>query len=91
MDGPFVREVTVPNAQGIHARPSQAIVTTAESFEARVRLSVGGRTAEARSILSVMTLGAAQGATVVVQAEGPEAAEAVQALVALIERGFEEA
>lgn len=76
---------TVVNPHGIHARPSHAIVTAAAGFDARASLEWEGRRADARSILSVMTLGAPAGARIVVRAEGPQAAAAVAALVAILE------
>lgn len=83
-------EVQVVNALGVHARPSHAIVTMAANFQARIQLSHDGRTADARSILSVMTLGATQGALLRIEAEGPDARAAVEALGALIASGFQE-
>lgn len=90
MEGTIQREATVPNAQGIHARPSQAIVKTAQKFDATVQLSVGERSAAAQSILSVMTLGAVQGSVVRIEAKGPQAEAAAEALAALIDAGFAE-
>ena len=84
------REVEVVNALGIHARPSHAIVTTASRFQADVRLGFEGRWADARSILSVMTLGASQGARIRLEATGPEAGEALEALAELFASGFRE-
>ncbi|TAH34973.1 MAG: HPr family phosphocarrier protein [Planctomycetota bacterium] len=83
-------QVTVVNPLGIHARPSHAIVSTVAAYDAQVTLHCNGRSADARSILSVMTLGAVHGAQLELEARGPQAAEAVAALAALIRSGFEE-
>jgi len=74
----------VANPHGIHARPSHALVTAAASFKSRIELVCGGRTADARSILSVMTLGAPEGATVEVRAAGPDAEQAVATLLEIL-------
>lgn len=74
----------VVNPHGIHARPSHALVTAATGFDARIMLEYDGRRADARSILSVMTLGAPAGATVLVRAEGPDAERAVAAMLEIL-------
>ncbi len=74
----------VASSHGVHARPSHALVTTAAAFDAKVELEFSGRRADARSILSVMTLGAPAGATVIVRAVGPQAAQAVAALLEIL-------
>lgn len=90
MPGAKTRTVLVPNSQGVHARPSSQIVEVTNRFEASVQLSAGGRVADASSILAVMMLGAPGGAEIELRAEGPEAEEALAALVALIDSGFGE-
>lgn len=74
----------VANPHGIHARPSHAIVLAAQSFASQIVLEFEGRRADARSILSVMTLGAPGGAQVTVRASGPDAPRAVDAILALL-------
>ncbi len=84
------RSVTVRNAHGLHARPSHAVVSLATRFEARITLRRGERQADARSILAVMTLGAAHGDEVEITAQGVDAAAAVEELAELFEQGFQE-
>jgi len=84
MDEPVVCKTKVANLNGIHARPSYAIVSAALGFEATIELHCDGRVADARSILSVMTLGAAHGAAVEVFATGPQAQEAALRIVELL-------
>lgn len=74
----------VANPHGIHARPSHAIVVAAQNFSSQIFLEFEGRRADARSILSVMTLGAPCGAKVTVRADGPDAPSAVDAILALL-------
>ncbi|MDP6850806.1 MAG: HPr family phosphocarrier protein [Planctomycetota bacterium] len=83
-------EVVVCNEAGLHARPSHALVKTASEFEAQIRLSLDGRSADAGSILSVMTLGATAGSQIRIEAEGADAQAALSAIVQLFESGFDE-
>lgn len=84
MEETIVRKAKVVNANGIHARPSHAIVSAAVDFEAMIELHYEGRIADARSILSVMTLGAMEGAEVEVRASGPEALAAAERMVEIL-------
>ena len=90
MSDTLVREVAVVNEAGLHARPSHMIVKLAQEFDAEIHLCCDGRRAHAASILSVMTLGAVRGTTIRIEADGPNASSAVQALESLIASGFEE-
>ncbi|MDE0586692.1 MAG: HPr family phosphocarrier protein, partial [Planctomycetota bacterium] len=79
-----VRQATVAIADGIHARPSHAIVSLAVDFDASVCLHFDGRVAETKSILSVMTLGAPFGSMIELRGEGVDAEQAVDAIANLI-------
>jgi phosphocarrier protein HPr len=63
----------------LHARPAGALVRATAPFEATVEISYGERTANVRSILNVLALGAPAGSTVVIHAAGPEADAAAKA------------
>lgn len=92
MSDPTARsEVRLVNPQGLHARPSSLIVTTANAFNASVTLTIDGRSADCKSIMEVMMLASPQGTPVLIEARGVQAAEAVSALEQLIARGFGEA
>lgn len=84
------RIVTVPNRRGLHARAAAKFVTTVERFGASVDVSRDGQNVSARSIMGLMMLGAGQGAQIEIRAEGWDAKEALEALVALVEAGFNE-
>jgi phosphotransferase system HPr (HPr) family protein len=79
-----VLKAKVVNVHGIHARPSHAIVSAAVDFEATIELHCDGRVADARSILSVMTLGAGHGAEIEVHASGPQAEQAATRVVEIL-------
>lgn len=84
MEETIVLKAKVVNAHGIHARPSHAIVSAAVDFDATIELHLAGRVADARSILSVMTLGATQGAEIEVHATGPQAEAAANRMVEIL-------
>ena len=90
--GPAVltRTVLVPNRRGLHARAAAKFVTLAERYGASVEVLRDGQSVSARSIMGLMMLGAGQGATLELQAEGWDAKEAIEALAALVEAGFHE-
>jgi phosphocarrier protein HPr len=84
------REVTVVNRLGLHARAAARFVQSAAQFKASVRVAIGERVMDGKSILGLLLLAAAQGTSLVIEAEGGDEVAAVAALVALVERGFEE-
>jgi len=78
--------VELVNESGLHARPAAEFVKAAAKHEARVR--VNG--VDAKSLLAIMALALPQGATVTIEADGPDAQDAVDTLVALVRSGFGE-
>lgn len=85
-EGAVTRTVTLVNKDGLHARPAADFVKLASTFAAQV--TVNGT--DAKSLLGIMSLGLARGATAEISASGAEAEDAVTALVALLESGFGE-
>jgi len=84
------RATTICNDLGLHARPAAQLVRMASGFASEIWLERDGQSVNAKSIMGVMMLAAEQGARVTLRASGPDEAEALAALVALIERGFGE-
>ena len=82
--------LTIRNKVGLHARPAALLVQTAKGFKSSIEVVHSGRRADAKSILSVLTLGANQGAVITLRAVGEDADEALVALVNLIESNFGE-
>jgi phosphocarrier protein HPr len=68
----------------LHARPAGALAVAAAKFAADVSLTVGDRTVSAKSVLAVMGLGATSGQHVTASAVGPDAEQAVAAVVAIL-------
>jgi phosphocarrier protein HPr len=83
-------EFSISNKLGLHARPSAQLTQVASRFKAEVHIAKGGRRVNAKSIMGVMMLAAGQGSVVVVDADGPDEGEAIEAVGALIRSGFGE-
>ncbi len=86
----LVRALTIRNRRGLHARAAAKFVTLAERYGASVEVVKDGQSVSARSIMGLMMLGAGIGSTIELQAEGWDAKEAMDALAALVEAGFNE-
>jgi phosphocarrier protein len=83
-------EVVIPNKKGLHARASAQFVRCASSYTAQVKVTREGHTVGGTSIMGLMMLAAGQGHTILIEAEGKEAAQALEALIKLVESGFGE-
>jgi phosphocarrier protein HPr len=86
----ILRVLAIVNKKGLHARASAKFCQTVERFDAQVRVTRGQETVGGTSIMGLMMLGAATGASITVEATGPEAAAAVDALDKLVSSGFGE-
>ena len=84
------RDVEIVNKLGLHARPSAKLTQLASSFESQVHMARNGRRINAKSIMGVMMLAAAQGSTIRLETEGVDEDEAIAAVAELIESGFGE-
>lgn len=82
--------VLVTNPDGVHARPADMISKLANRFRARISVSKGTLKIDAKSILSILTLVAEQGTELVIEAEGPDAQDALSELAELFSRNFDE-
>jgi len=80
----------IVNKLGMHARAAAKLTHTASGFQCEIWLSRSGRRVNAKSIMGVMMLAAGQGTSVLIEAEGADAAAALQALVQLIADKFGE-
>ena len=82
--------VKIKNKSGVHARPASAIVKELKKYDAKINLVQGEEEVNAKSLMGIMSLGITKGSEISIEAEGEEAKEAVNALVELIESGFNE-
>ncbi|MCB2231633.1 HPr family phosphocarrier protein [bacterium] len=84
------KSTRIVNKLGLHARPSAMLVTTAGRFESEVHFTKDGLRVNGKSIMGVMMLAAEKGAEIIVEADGPDEEQAVEALLKVIESGFNE-
>jgi phosphotransferase system HPr (HPr) family protein len=87
-NSPIKRVVVVPNKQGMHARPAEMFVRRAQQFQSKIEIVRDGYRIEAKSIMNLLTLGAAQGTELTLEADGSDAQEAVDALAEVVEKDF---
>jgi phosphotransferase system HPr (HPr) family protein len=81
----YQHKVLITNPNGFHLRPMTAFAELAQRFQSQVTVSKDGRPVDGKSAWELMTLVALQGSELVVQASGPDAPEALKALVGLLE------
>lgn len=84
------QQLTICNKRGLHARASARFVRTAECFEADLSVTRDGITVGGTSIMGLMMLAAGPGSKILVQSRGPQAREALEAIVDLVNNGFHE-
>jgi len=90
IDGAIVRTASIRNQRGLHARAAAKFVKMAGSFDAQIRVIKGDTDVSGGSIMGLMMLGAGIGTDIQLRATGRQAREAMQALLELIERRFDE-
>lgn len=90
MTSPITRELTICNKLGLHARAAARLVQTASGFDCELTIRTPRRSVNAKSIMGILMLAAAQGTTITVEASGPDAAAAVDAIDALVQDRFGE-
>lgn len=89
-DRAVAQQLTIVNRKGLHARASARFVRTAELFDAHIKVVRDGQSVEGNSIMGLMMLGAGPGSTILVQATGKQAREALDAITTLVNNGFDE-
>jgi phosphocarrier protein HPr len=84
------KTLRIRNKLGLHARAAVKFVQLAGKFQSEITVGRAGQDANGKSIMGLLTLVAAWGTDIDLAAAGPDATEAVDALAALIDRGFDE-
>ena len=84
------REFPIINQRGLHARASAKFVKCAEGFDAQIQVSKDGMNVPGTSIMGLMVLAASMGTRIDVEASGPQAEVALNALEALVASKFDE-
>jgi len=88
--GRIEREFAIVNRLGLHARAAAKLVKLANRFASEIRITKNGMEVNGKSIMGVLMLAAHRDTSVVVRAEGPDAAEAIREIGDLITRKFDE-
>ena len=86
----FVKDVQVQNQVGLHARPATFFIQKANEFKSSIWVEKDERRVNAKSLLGVLTLGIVGGTTIRIIADGNDEETAVDALVSLVQSGFNE-
>ena len=90
MSGKMSAVVRIANKRGLHARASAKIVEAAARFESEITVVKDGQSVNARSIMGLMMLASSMGTEIEITVEGPDAQEALTAIIALAEAKFGE-
>ncbi len=85
----LTREITLQNKYGMHVRPAGLFAKLASRYDADITVEKDGNSVSGKSIMALMTLEAVKGTVLKVIASGPQAAEALSELEALVERKFD--
>jgi phosphocarrier protein HPr len=88
--GELSRDMPIINRKGLHARATAKFVQCVERFQAAITVTKGGETVGGTSIMGILTLGAGIGSTITVTAAGADAAQALDAIDALVANRFGE-
>jgi len=80
----------IVNKKGLHARASAKVVEAAARFQSQITVTYDGQSVDARSIMGLMMLAASLGTEIGIDVEGPDAEEALRAILALVEAKFGE-
>jgi phosphocarrier protein HPr len=89
-DGAITRVMKIVNEKGLHARASAKFVQLVEKYDSKVSVSRNGESAGGDSIMGLMMLAAGIGTSITVSATGPDAAQCIEALDALVSGKFGE-
>ncbi len=84
----FVKDVTVENQVGLHARPATFFIQKANEFKSSIWVEKQERRVNAKSLLGVLSLGIMGGTDIRIIADGSDEKDAVEGLVALVKSGF---
>lgn len=86
----YSKDVNIESSTGLHARPASMFVAEAIKYESRVTVTKSSKNANAKSIISVLSLGISNGDSITISAEGPDESQAVTALFNLVKSRFGE-
>ena len=82
------KDITIQNNEGLHARSATYFIQKANTYKSSIKVKSGNRTANAKSLLGVLSLGVSKGDTVVIEADGVDETDAIDGITALINSGI---
>lgn len=88
--GKAIKKLEIQNKLGLHARAAALFVQTVNKFSSQVTVTNDGQTADGRSIMGMLTLGATQGSKIQVEVTGEDAEKALRAIEKLLDSRFNE-
>jgi phosphotransferase system HPr (HPr) family protein len=83
-------EVKLSEGHGLHARPASMLTKTVGKFESSVKLVLGEKKVDCKSIIGILSLGATEGTSLIVEADGSDASAAIEAVKQLFINNFDE-
>ena len=86
----LIKEIEVVNRLGLHARPATMLVKTASKYQSKITIKKDELSVDAKSIMGVLILAAQKGSVLRIEVDGPDEADAAQAIADLFARGFDE-
>lgn len=86
----YIKQATIMNQVGLHARPATFLIQKANEFKSSIWIEKDDRRVNAKSLLGVLSLGIAKGATINIIGDGPDEVQAVDILCQLIDSDFAE-
>ncbi len=86
----YIKKATIMNQVGLHARPATFLIQKANEFRSSIWIEKDDRRVNAKSLLGVLSLGVAKGATISIIADGADEVQAVDTLCQLIDSDFAE-
>lgn len=84
------KQVVIMNETGLHARPAAIFVKTANKYKCNITINKEGKSANAKSIMSILSLGVSKGNKISIHASGVDEEKALNELISLIEDRFGE-
>lgn len=86
----YKKEIVLANEAGLHARPASLFIKEASKFSSNITVYKNGKEFNAKSIISILSMGAKKGDSITIQADGNDEKEAVEKLIDLVENNFYE-
>lgn len=84
--GNILKEVTIKNKQGLHARPAALFVQVANKFDAMITVKKGRQKVNGKSIMGILMLAAGQGSRIIIEADGDDAQKAMDELEQILSK-----